>query len=353
MTTLQKDAIAQLSAETGRVWTNTSACAAAAIHERAHVADLARKLIPADCSFLTFGSLARDELTKGSDRDWALLIDGAAHPRHLDVAKELAKLLGDKPPGPTNVFGCPVFSHDLVHLIGGEADTNSNTTRRILLLLESRALVEHAGVRERVVRHLLHRYVEEDRGYHASHDYSVRVPLFLLNDIVRFWRTMTVDYANKRRERDGWAIRNVKLRISRKLVYVAGLAMCMSCQVRPSEALKKESFASEQDFTDALQDFLFEFSNRTPLQVLARFALDVGATSAAADCFDAYDAFLAILADEDKRTRLKTLEADGAHRDEVFKHARGVGTAFQDGLTKLFFESDKDLTSTIQRYGVF
>lgn len=252
----KRDAIAELADAHGRTWKNISACAQAAVEERARITGLVEKLVPPDCSFLVFGSLARDEFTSGSDVDWALLIDGAASPEHLDAAKEVARLLKDRPPGPTNVFGCPVFSHDLVHFIGGEVDTNSNTTRRILLLLESRTLLEHAGVRERVMRQLLRRYVEEDRGYHAIHDCAVRVPHFLLNDIVRFWRTMAVDYASKRRERDadGWAIRNFKLRVSRKLVFVAGLAMCMSCQLRPSVALNKEAFDTEKDFTDALQD---------------------------------------------------------------------------------------------------
>jgi predicted nucleotidyltransferase len=211
------DAIAELAAAHGRNWASIGACAHAAADERARITELVKRLVPADCSFLVFGSLARDELTRGSDVDWALLIDGAASPQHLDAAKEVARLLRDRPPGPTQVFGCPIFSHDLVHLIGGDADTNRNTTRRILLLLESRTLFEHAGVRERVMRQLLRRYVEEDRGYHVAQDYTVRVPRFLLNDIVRFWRTMAVDYASKRRERDsdGWAIRNFKLRVPR------------------------------------------------------------------------------------------------------------------------------------------
>jgi hypothetical protein len=33
-----------------------------------------------------------------------------------------------------------IGSHDIVHEIGGEDDTNSNTTRRVLLLLESNPL---------------------------------------------------------------------------------------------------------------------------------------------------------------------------------------------------------------------
>ena len=34
------------------------------------------------------------------------------------------------------------FSHEIVHHIGGQADTNRNTTQRILLLLEATALRE-------------------------------------------------------------------------------------------------------------------------------------------------------------------------------------------------------------------
>lgn len=352
----KRDAIAELAEAHGRTWSNISACAQAAVQERARITGLVEKLVPPDCSFLVFGSLARDEFTSGSDVDWALLIDGAASPRHLDVAKEVARLLEDRPPGPTNVFGCPVFSHDLVHFIGGDVDTNRNTTRRILLLLESRALQEQAGVRERVMRQLLRRYVEEDRGYHAVHDYSVRVPHFLLNDIVRFWRTMAVDYASKRRERGddgGWAIRNVKLRVSRKLVFVAGLAMCMSCQLRPSAALNKNTFDTEKGFTDALQDFLLDFSNRTPLQVVSRLALDFHVGAVGVGVLDAYDKFLGVLADKDKRERLKKLGMDDAFVDDVFKEARAIGTEFQSALTSLFFDSDKDLTAATQRYGVF
>jgi predicted nucleotidyltransferase len=116
------DAIAELAAAHGRNWASIGACAHAAADERARITELVKRLVPADCSFLVFGSLARDELTRGSDVDWALLIDGAASPQHLDAAKEVARLLRDRPPGPTQVFGCPIFSHDLVHLIGGDAE---------------------------------------------------------------------------------------------------------------------------------------------------------------------------------------------------------------------------------------
>lgn len=357
MLSKETDAIATLAAKSSQEWKNLSICAEEAEKERLRIKTLVGKLVPADCSLLVFGSLARDEFTAGSDVDWTLLIDGAASPKHLDTAKEIAELLkkeGTKAPGPTGVFGGPIFSHDLVHFIGGETDTNRNTTRRILMLLESRALLEQAGVRERVMRHLFRRYVEEDRDYRKN-DYSTRIPFFLLNDIVRYWRTMAVDYASKRRERGsaGWAIRNVKLRLSRKLIFAAGLTMCLSCQLRPSPALGKDTFDSERAFTSELQDFLFAFANRTPLQVVTQLSLDFEAYEVGTKILDAYNQFLGILSDSKKRAELDQIGVENAFENEVFKEARKLSKRFHEALTELFFNTNKDLAAATQRYGVF
>jgi predicted nucleotidyltransferase len=354
------DAVARLAARTGGTWPHVDACAREAADRRKQIAAelVTRRLIPADCSFVTHGSLARDEYTAGSDIDWTLLVDGAADPQHLHVVQDIGTMLDElesKPPGPTAIFGGLTFSNDVIHLIGGDADTNKNTTRRMLLLLESRELNTGAGVRERVLRNILRRYLEEDHGYHALHGYKVRVPRFLLNDIVRFWRTMAVDYAAKRRERAGrgWAIRNVKLRLSRKLIFSAGLAMCLACELKPPKSLLGVDPGRPGDFYNALQEFLFGFANRTPLDVLVEFAAGFDADALAAKMLTTYDEFLAILRDPEKRERLERLNVDEAVQDEIFKEARAIGSSFQEGLTKLFFSTNDELTRATQRYGVF
>jgi hypothetical protein len=166
---------------------------------------------------------------------------------------------------------------------------------------------------------------------------------------------MAVDFAAKRRERagDGWALRNFKLRMSRKMIFAAGLAMCISCELRPSARLVSRAIASDEDLCAALVAFLVEFANRSPLEILARTAVEFEARPAGKLLYDAYDAFLRVLSDQRERERLESLGVDDAHSDLLFRETREIGTAFQEGLTKLFFDSDPALTRSPQRYGVF
>lgn len=353
---LTTDPIAELERATGSQWSAIRAAATAAVDRRqALVGALTHaKLVSPDTTFIMFGSLARNEVTSGSDLDWTLLVDGQSDTRHLDVTKAIKALVAEthKAPGPTAVFGTMAFSHELIHLIGGEADSNRNTTRRILLLLESAGLGDDDRVRDRVLRNIFKRYLQEDVGFFD--DWRPRVPMFLLNDIVRFWRTMTVDYAHKRRDRNsGWALRNFKLRLSRKLLFTAGLAMCMSCRLRPPPSLAGVKFTRADDFYAEFENYLVGFSNQPPLQLVAAFVQHFSATEAGRAIFGAYDQFLTILDDPAKRERLDALGAENAGSDPIFREARDVGLAFQDGLTKLFFGTAPELTKATQRYGVF
>ena len=88
-------------------------------------------------------------------------------------------------------------------------------------------------MRERVLRALLDRYVGEDLLYHEPSKFFV--PRFLLNDYVRYWRTMAVDSAQKRRSRTKWALRELeKLRLSRKLIFSCWSVGLFELQVESS-----------------------------------------------------------------------------------------------------------------------
>jgi predicted nucleotidyltransferase len=192
-------------------WVHLKQAREFAAKKREELHEALKDLDSEDTSIVVSGSLARDEFTSGSDIDWTLLIDGSADPKHHDLTKRIGDVISGiakKPVGQERTFGAMVFSHDLVHEIGGEDDTNLNTTRRLLLLLESQAVGRHDAYR-RVVRNVLSRYLLEDRGFWRGSGH--RVPRFLQNDFARYWRTMAVDFAYKLRTRsgEGWAIRNI------------------------------------------------------------------------------------------------------------------------------------------------
>lgn len=309
----------------------------------------------ADCSFVVFGSLARGEAVAGSDLDWALLIDGLGDPRHQELVHEIRANVPPtfKQPGREETFGRMIVSHELIHRIGGEEDTNKNTTRRILLLLESLA-VGRTVAHERVVRSVLERYLGEDRGlwYGRSHR---KVPRFLLNDIVRYWRTMTVDFAYKQYSRggEGFALRNVKLRLSRKLIFISGLALCFVPVLKLDEDAAKELFSRRENVPQLIELFL-PWLKLTPLEKLAGLFLQSDVPEdAVSELFSSYDAFLGLVSDPTKREELETVEYDGLGASKAFGEGLSCSSRFQKALDQLFLRGDTLLTELTLTYGVF
>ena len=279
-----------------------------------------------DTSLIVFGSLARGEWTAGSDLDWTYLVDSQANSDHLRIAQKIGNVVRDRyaAPGPTGTFGNLAFSHGLIHQIGGQYDTNKNTTQRILLVLESTAIGSRTQAYDRVMLGVINRYLEEDTHL-LSHDSShYRVPRFLLNDIVRFWRTMAVDFASKQRDREGvgWGLRNAKLRMSRKLIFASGLLICFSAMLDPE--LKKQISAVKSTDDDAVRSNLANHIRSlvmlTPLEVLEKSVKDYSVERGVAeDLFGAYGEFLAMLADEGIRKSLGKLRAKDSRTDPTFQ----------------------------------
>ncbi len=261
------------------------------------------KLVSVDTSVVVFGSLGRDEYTSGSDADWTLLIDGGANSDHRQVAQRIESLVEElfKPPNPRGAFN---------------------------------------------------RYLEQQATYLNRQKDSYRVPRFLLNDVVRFWRTMAVDFAGKQWERGGvgWGIRNAKLRLSRKLIYVSGLLTCFSCALDVDLRAKVNSGG---DKGLEMVNHLRTAVKKTPLAVLAESLLLYDTRGEVSPLlFNAYNEFLGILNDPDKRKRLEDLRAEESLDDSLFAEIRRISDAFQSGLDKFFFEN-QNINPLTRKYGVF
>lgn len=279
-----------------------------------------------------FGSWGRQELTSHSDDDWAILVDGAEISEVRPSPGQISELVGreERKPGVQGVFGEAIFCHNLVERIGLDADDNRNLTRRLLLLLESVAVVN-----ERAHRDCWHRVLE---GYLDDSVKSYRPPRFLLNDVIRYWRTICVDFVGKEREGTGekWAVRNLKLRLSRKALFAGGLLPVLLCH---------------RYAVDDIGPFLAEMLQRPSIDRIAWAFLELDAADAGVRAIGAYDRFVGMLGDSDERKELERVSRDEAGESNAFKEGKRLGADFQQGLLALLFETR--LEPLVREYGIF
>lgn len=326
-----------------------------------------------DTSIVVHGSLARHECTQGSDLDWMLLVDAQANADHQEIllsirnalnvkgsngGRVLSAELGLKDPGQEGTFGTLAFSQPMVHNIGGEHDSNSNTTRRVLLLLEALPIGRRREAFDRVRRNILKRYLVEDKGLlNSSIEGEPRwVPLFLLNDFTRYWRTMAVDFAYKQFNRGGkgYALRSIKLGTSRKLLFASGLLACFWCDPEVS------NLTNQEPKTQSLIDCLEVFLSKTPLERFALFFVSKIPTAGsdflekcARNLFDSYNDFLGLLNDEEKRGHLDNLDPDDQSKSCIFAEAREIRRRFRLAIQDTFTGNDSPLRDHSITKGIF
>ena len=165
------------------------------------------------------GSYARREATEKSDVDFFFLTTGSEASSAEESQAEFRDLLEEdlnlKLPASNGVFENPL-PVEKIYEIGGLTDDNATLTRRMLLLLEGEWVFNESGFRE-VRRSLLDKYL-----HHRPE--ADKICMFLLNDVIRYWRTICIDLENKvhahSKARD---IRLIKLRFSRMLLYASGV----------------------------------------------------------------------------------------------------------------------------------
>jgi len=275
------------------------------------------------------GSMARREMSAASDFDFLVvahgLVQDASRFRTFRVAgEEWCERRGVRPPGSTGLFGRVASAPELIDQIGLEYDTNASLTRRILLLEEGVSVLEPDMHRD-FVSVVLGRYLfDEEPG---------RPPGFLLNDVARYWRTIAVDYQAKIWRdlgHDGWALRFLKLRISRKLTFVSAIVSSFLVEIAgPKDRLE---FLVEQ-FVD--------------LPALARIAQLAGvldgdeqALAALGRTLQVADEFCEYLQDRDARKAATLVPPPpGVATDPSFVRMREASSELQECLETMFFDS--------------
>lgn len=269
------------------------------------------------------GSYGRKEALEHSDLDYFVIGDGTEDKDISRHMKALLRKLELSSPSPGGVFEEWSKRGDLLENIGGEEDSNRNITRRILLLLEGDSLLGEEAFKE-LRRELLERYVKAEIPDH-------HLTLFLLNDIIRYWRTVCVDYEHKIGQGKDWAPRNIKLVFSRKLLYASGL-FCVALTADLSRDKKIDEL--EEMFSLSVIDRMIKVCGRRAMQPV----------------LTGYDRFLACMASEESREALERLEDTRESRRDnpVFREVKNEGYRFTRDLLKLF-ESTFHSTHPIRR----
>ncbi|TBV12044.1 hypothetical protein DNK08_01490 [Stutzerimonas kirkiae] len=266
-------------------------------------------------TIITTGSYGRAEATEESDLDWFIIFD---RDQPVEVISDEIQGINevitrhiDKVTGDTGTFGkdAIVRFSEMQNNIGGNDDSNESLTRRLLFLLEGTWVYGEERFAD-YRRQLLEKYIKPDAP-------GEQMPRFLLNDIIRYYRTIATDFEFKTSERKKpWGLRNIKLRFSRKLIYFSGIIV----------AAELKELGWQQKIEKGLA--LFE---QFPLERIRALGADLAATPV---ILATYESFMARLAQPEVRQALEGVVKEQRLENPEYKELRKTSHEFSKALHK-------------------
>lgn len=267
------------------------------------------------------GSYARGEASTHSDIDLFFLNNsdlGKIPDVNIRSIKFFAKMIEI-----AEELNFPKFSNDgeylkiieapkvLKDLGGANDDYLNHFTARLLMLLESKP-IHNTGIYESILRDILNRYFED----YPDHPENFR-PTFLVNDIVRFWKTLCLNYENKRNQPStdtekviSQKIKNLKLKFSRMLTCFGSIC-----------------YIASQDGTMDTSSLL-EMTRYSPLDRLKTAATRYGKLTEFNEVEEQYKWFLTLtnISEYDLKEKFNSKD----FRTDAFDHAKKFGGAVFD-----------------------
>ena len=273
-------------------------------------------VVPPEQLVITCGSYARREASSESDLDYYSIFGDdysiGQDPGWISSLREAVEATVGKLPADQGAFAANIKSDALLRNYGGSRDSNETITRRMLYLLEGEYLSAPESF-VKIRRQIIERYVANTPKDH-------QVAFYLLNDVVRYWRTMAVDYAEKTYGADTpkpWAIRNIKLIFSRKLIYASGI---FSIALTADRSL------------EAKIDVLEKLFSMTPVERIKY----VCGESSSERLMQMYSFFLENIAQREVRDELNALSPDHKSTNKRFRELKNEGHYFSRELMGLF-----------------
>nr|WP_167381897.1 nucleotidyltransferase domain-containing protein [Novosphingobium panipatense] len=304
---------------------------------RLKLADAEDLIAEKACVYAT-GSFGRLEAGPSSDLDLFIVSETEEKEKHdkkvierrltgideICLKYHLVKAVDDSGIAPFDGSGKYLEVHeidDFASKLGKREDDYHNTlTGRLLLLLESRPLLGLATY-DSLLDNVIDAYFQD---FKTNEDNFV--PAFMVNDILRMWRTFAVNYELERRKPgNGFRIKNLKLKYSRMITCYSAVIYLLAQHIR-AKTVKPEDVRVMVGLTPSERLEQVAANAIIPNeQEATRF------TSLMADVLDDYSAFL-------KFTHGKKEEIE-AEFDEKFAEWREnsyeFGRKFAEALTIL------------------
>lgn len=266
-----------------------------------------------DISIVTMGSFARREATQHSDVDYYILTKDELTDEEFESIKSIIdKVIIDndiKMPAKSGAFDDEVIQiEEMKKNIGGFNDPTKKLTHRMLFLLESEWLYNESIYNE-LFDDLICLYVRKKITAH-------QLCRFLLNDIIRYYRTICIDFEFKATE-DGkpWGIRNIKLMFARKLLYFSGILIIAE---------------TVQHTCDTKRKILKDMLQLTPIERIEK----IGGVKAE-KALSMYDEFIEKMSSEKLREVLTDTDEDREEHSEEFRVVKNMGHHFSWELSRL------------------
>ena len=282
------------------------------------------------CIYVT-GSFGRLEASEHSDLDLFFIHEGASDTPISRIKKTLLDACLIRA---ARELEFPEFSNDgqylsvhyledIMNALGGrEDDFDNHFTARLLLLLESKP-IHNTDVYNHAIQQIIQSYY---RDYH-DHETSFR-PIFLMNDIIRFWRTLCLNYEHRRNRtgddedrRNRSHLVNLKLKFSRLLTCHSAIALLSV----------NSGVLNQEDLLDVVR--------LSPLQRLEKIATCVPETD---ECISAMKMDYSWFLEKTGREKLNVLSwiADRENRNDAFERGRQFATNMYKMLCKVTDGSD-------------
>lgn len=210
------------------------------------------------------GSLGRHEMTQNSDLDLFFITMNSNIKReslvcsNLDIYNFFAniyainKKLGYQDPSKQGEYWAFISQNNLLDIGSRQEDFNNSFTARMLLILESKPIYNEKAYNQLILEIIGKYFI--DFVDHSGEFY----PLYLMNDILRYWYTLTLNYEYRRDSNDDENKKNwkrLKLKYARLVTCFSMLACLYKKNVSPDyviNCIKMTPF----ERLDMLSDFI-------------------------------------------------------------------------------------------------